>query len=234
MLVWTVWANRLSYRQKRHRCSHLRIIPSAEMKPLLPSLRSYLHVFHNYQGCWHENWKQTQLTKYHHESGDAEEEYTFIVDLSSRSQRAQCWCRCTTARLACQSGWRGVSGKAQPRFAQTTPSGRRGLLVWSLPSLCCRKRVKCTLLEPQTPLSGVVKTNPGRPNSGFVSELDAQKHPQWLYLCLWFQHESCIVCLERESWVFLCLFSACVTAKVQTICGSCFSFCSQQQGAVWE
>lgn len=188
MLAWTVWANRLSYRQKRHRCSHLSIIPSAEMKLLLlPSMRSYLHIFHNYQGCWQENWKQTQLTKYHHESGDAEEEYTFIVDLSSRSQRAQCWCRCTTARLACQSGRRGLSGKAQPRFAQTTPSGRRGLLVWSLPSLCCRKRVKCTLLEPQTPLSGVVTTDPSWPNSVFVSEPDAQSILSD-YLCLWFQH----------------------------------------------
>lgn len=168
---------------------------------LLPSLRSYLHIFHICQGCWHENRKQIQLTKYqhHHKSGDVEEEYTFIVDLSSRTQRAQCWCRCTTARLACQSRWRGLNGGAQPRFAHTAPSGRRGLLVWSLPSLCCRKRVKCTLLEPQTPPSGVSKTNPSWPNSVFVSGSDARTQGILSdYLCLWFQHWSCIVCLEKE------------------------------------
>lgn len=201
---------------------------------LLPSLRSYLHIFHNYQGCWHENQKQTQLTKYHHESGDAEEEYTFIVDLSSRSQRAQCWCRCTTARLARQSGWRGLSGKAQPRFAQTTPSGRRGLLVWSLPSLCCRKRVKCTFARASntavrsrqdqsssTELRFCIRTWCTKASSVTISVL---------VVSAWELH-----CLsgEWESWVFLCLFSACVTAKVQTICGSYFSF-SSQQGAVRE
>lgn len=230
MLVWTVWANRLSYRQKRHRCSHLRII---------------LLKWNCCCPVWGRIYTSSTTTRVADTKTENKHSWRSIIT-SLVMRRKNIHSLLTLAAdpsepnvgAAVQPrGWpvsRGVSGKAQPRFAQTTPSGRRGLLVWSLPSLCCRKRVKCTLLEPQTPPSGVVKTNPGRPNSGFVSELDAQKHPQWLYLCLWFQHESCIVCLERESWVFLCLFSACVTAKVQTICGSCFSFCSQQQGAVWE
>lgn len=46
-------------------------------------------------------------------------------------------------------GWEGMSlktdlwrlnGKVQPKFVHTAPSGRKGLLVWSLPSLCCRKK----------------------------------------------------------------------------------------------
>lgn len=51
---------------------------------------------------------------------------------------------------------------------------------WCGPCLrfVAEKESSALLLEPQTPLSGVVKTNPGRPNSDFVSELDAQKHPQ--------------------------------------------------------
>lgn len=30
---------------------------------LLPSMRSYLHIFHIYQGCWHKNWKQNVADK---------------------------------------------------------------------------------------------------------------------------------------------------------------------------
>lgn len=38
-----------------------------------------------------------------------------------------------------------LNGKAQPgSLCRLHLSGRKGLLVWSLPSLCCRKRVKCT------------------------------------------------------------------------------------------
>lgn len=181
MLAWTVWANRLSYRQKRHRCSHLRIIPSAEMKLLLlPSVRSYLHIFHNYQGCWQENWKQTQLTKYHHESGDAEEEYTFIVDLSSRSQRAQCWCRCTTARLACQSGRRGSQWKSTAEVC-TNYTVRKERAAGVVPAFALLQ--KKSQVHFARASNTAVRSRQDQPEStglGFCIGAWCTKHSQWL------------------------------------------------------
>lgn len=159
-----------------------------------------------------------------------------LLTLAAEPSEPRCRCSCTTTRLAGQLRLKvglGASrpGKAQPRFVHDTPSGRKGLLAWSLPSLCCSKKSQVHFARAS---NATFRSHQDQSKSSFYIRGLMHK----LSLCLWFQHWSCIVCLEKEllSFPILCLFSACVTAKVQTMSGSCVCFSSQQQqrGAVWE
>lgn len=144
------------------------------------ALRSYRHIFHIYQGLLTRQLKKKTKLKKKKATKKPLNEYSWqsinihprwvmwrknihsSLTFSSRTQRARLSVQVCVRPAGPPAEASGLSvGKAQPRFVRAAPSGRRGLLVWSLPSLCWSKtiknlnknRVKCTLLEPQTPLS---------------------------------------------------------------------------------
>lgn len=160
-----------------------------------------------------------------------EEEYTFIVDLSSWTQQAQCRCSCTTTRLVCQSGLgRDVpqDWSLAPKWKSTaevcthrTFRKERAAGVVPAFTLLQKKIVKCTSLEPQTPLFRSQQDQCKLARLSFY--IRALMHKLKVFsvtICAW--GFSIGVALSVWSWDFLCLFSACVTAKVQTTCGSYF------------
>lgn len=168
-------------------------------------------------------------------------EYTFIVDLSSWTQRARRRCSRTTGLGSGRGGGGLISSPKVEKHSRGlyTLHLQEGEGCWRGPCLHFvagkqtkkKKRVKCTWLEPQTSLSGGIKTNQRWPNSVFIyrgPDAQTQRYPSVLVVSA-----LELYCLSVER-VFLCLFSACVTAKVQITCGSCFFPFSSQQEAAWE
>lgn len=144
-----------------------------------------------------------QLTKYqhHHGSGDVEEEHTFIVDLSSRTQRAQRW---RHRRLIGKE--RAADAVPELRFFRFLLS-RKNQVHFSGAS------------KQETPDQS--ETDLFHANSGFMFcacgfstfELHSVWRKSWVFLLLLF---------------FLWVFSACFTAQVQTVRGLYFNFSSPE------
>lgn len=205
-LAWTVLANPLKpvvLQTEWHCCSHICIIPSAETKLLLPPLRGHIYtasVSTRVADTRTEN--KWQLTHYlhHHKSGDVKKEYTFIVYLSSRTQRAQCSCSCTTTRLAHQSAWRGL------KTWSWAPHGKRTAKVcthWAF-----RKERAAGVVPVFTLLQKKSQVHFARVSNTTVRSHQDQIEVDWTqglmhklindHLCRWFQHWTCIICLEKE------------------------------------
>lgn len=145
----------LSYRQKMPTADHTSVLfPVLKRLLLLPSLRSNLHVIRIYQvvDTRAENkcrW-QSIITRRMMRRRSIHSSLTLAAEPSEPKRRRSC----TTAGLACQErGVKGASrpdlgpcsGKAQPRLVHTAPSGRRGLLAWSLPSNVLQKKESSAL-----------------------------------------------------------------------------------------
>lgn len=152
-----------------------------------------------------------------------EEEYTFIVDLSSRTQLAQCRCSCTTTRPACQSRWRGLKSwrdltlglkwkRAAEGSTHCTFRKERAAGVVPAFTFCCRQESSALYWSLKHHFQ-----ESSRPTLGW---LNSGPNAQTQSLCAYCFSIGVALSVWRKSLVFICLFSACVTAKVQTMCGS--------------
>lgn len=161
-----------------------------------------------------------------------EEEYTFIVDLSSRTQRARCRCSSTTTRLACQSGsgswtFKTWTQKESPGYTHCT--NKEGEGCWHGP--CLHFVAEKSQVHFARASNATFRGHKDRSQVDWPRFLLSGPNAQTLsdYLCLWFQHRS-LHCLSEERAEFSYVYSVPVSQlKCKPCVGSRFCFSSQQQ-----